>query len=170
MNTDRPCGCKSFRSCFVCQETSGIKSIDISEKKFEDFSKIIWVFCPQCIKVFKSTKTLRDCADHSTEIGQSFYGIRIIPEFVTPEEENHLIEGLDLLPWDQSQSGRRKQNFGPRANFKKRKTKVGNFVGFPKCTQFIQERFKHFPDFLDGYRTVEQVTNDPILNSFSLVS
>ena len=33
---------------------------------------------------------------------------------------------------------RRKQNFGPKANFKKRKTKLGDFKGFPKSTQFIQ--------------------------------
>jgi alkylated DNA repair protein alkB family protein 4 len=157
MNTDRPCGCKSFRSCFVCEETSGIKSIDISEKKFDECSEAIWIYCPKCTKVFKNTKTLKDCEDHTDEVGECFSGIRIIPEFVTLEEEERLIQGLDLLPWDQSQSGRRKQNFGPRANFKKRKTKVGNFVGFPKCTQFIQERFDNFPEILDGYRTVEQV-------------
>ena len=45
-------------------------------------------------------------------------------------------------PWSISQSGRRKQNYGPRANFKKRKAKVGAFQGFPMPTKFIQDRFK----------------------------
>ena len=45
-------------------------------------------------------------------------------------------------PWSISQSGRRKQNYGPRANFKKRKAKVGAFQGFPLPTKFIQDRFK----------------------------
>ncbi len=60
------------------------------------------------------------------------------------------------MPWDLSQSGRRKQNFGPRANFKKRKSKVGSFAGFPVCTKFIQDRFLTVPEYLGDYRTVEQ--------------
>jgi len=162
MNTDRPCGCKSFRSCYMCQEATGIQSIDISESKFKESRGSVWTFCPECSKIFKNDDIFKDCQDHSTEFGELFCGIRIIPEFVTPKEEENLIKDLDLLPWDLSQSGRRKQNFGPRANFKKRKTKVGSFIGFPKCTEFIQERFHDFPLFLDGYCTVEQVQN--ILN------
>jgi len=86
---------------------------------------------------------------------KEFPGIMIITNFVTEAEQEELVKNLDELPWDTSQSGRRKQNFGPRANFKKRKAKLGSFSGFPACTKFIQERFNTVP-LLEGYRTVEQ--------------
>ena len=66
------------------------------------------------------------------------HGLKVIPEFITVEEEQRLVEDMDTLPWDKSQSGRRKQNFGPKTNFKKRKVKLGEFKGFPQTTKFIQ--------------------------------
>merc|ERR1711877_104847 len=80
-----------------------------------------------------------------------FPGIEIIPDFISESEETQLVKDLYLLPWDSSQSGRRKQNFGPRANFKKRKTKVGNFCGFPEVTRFVQQRFATAP-ILEDYK------------------
>jgi DNA N6-methyl adenine demethylase len=62
---------------------------------------------------------------------------------------------LDVLPWDISQSGRRKQNWGPKANFKKRKLAAGQFHGFPKSTEFLQARFEKYP-LLFGFQTIEQ--------------
>jgi len=83
-------------------------------------------------------------------------GILIIEDFITEDEQDKLVNDLDNLEWDVSQSGRRKQNFGPRANFNKRKAKCGEkFAGFPACTKFIQERFSSVP-ILEDYRTVEQ--------------
>eukprot|EP00088_Acartia_fossae_P031885 TRINITY_DN32683_c0_g2_i1.p1 TRINITY_DN32683_c0_g2~~TRINITY_DN32683_c0_g2_i1.p1 ORF type:complete len:312 (+),score=29.87 TRINITY_DN32683_c0_g2_i1:18-953(+) len=133
MNTNRTCGCKGHRSCFICEEKYGIKHVstipDIPIKYYD-----------------RDKKEIHDLG---------FSGIHIIKDFVSKEEEEKLVEDLDYLPWDSSQSGRRKQNFGPKANFKKRKTKKGNFCGFPESTKFLQERFKSVP-LLAGYKTVEQ--------------
>jgi len=85
----------------------------------------------------------------------NFSGIVVIPDFISSDEETELVKNLDDLPWDISQSGRRKQNFGPRANFKKRKAKVGPFKGFPESTKFLQNRFDSVP-MLEDYKTVEQ--------------
>lgn len=76
-------------------------------------------------------------------------------DFLTDEEENNLIYGIDNMPWDLSQSGRRKQNFGPKCNFKKRKIQLGNFDGFPKFSEFVQDKFKDVP-ILKNYQTIEQ--------------
>jgi hypothetical protein len=38
-----------------------------------------------------------------------FPGVFIKLEFISEEEEQYLINALDSLPWDLSQSGRRKQ-------------------------------------------------------------
>ena len=82
-------------------------------------------------------------------------GIEIHSNFISEAEETKLIQDLDQIPWSISQSGRRKQNYGPKANFKKRKTKVGEFQGYPLCTKFVQDKFLSVPSLQD-YKTVEQ--------------
>ena len=74
--------------------------------------------------------------------------MEIHPNFISEVEETQLIHELDLkIPWSTSQSGRRKQNFGPKANFRKRKAKLGDFCGYPLCTKFIQDKFPSVPSF-----------------------
>jgi len=146
MNTDRTCGCKSFRTCIICEAEFGLKPREDWGKQLKAENREFYQYSIEngnCFKFDNPTKTL------------DFPGIKIICDFVTLEEESALISGLDDLPWDSSQSGRRKQNFGPRANFKKRKAKCGQFGGFPSCTKFIQDRFNTEP-LLESYRTVEQ--------------
>jgi len=146
MNTDRPCGCKSFRTCIICEAEFGLKAKDDWGKQLKADNREFYHYSMEsggCFSLENPNKTV------------DFPGIKIIRDFVTPEEESTLISGLDELPWDFSQSGRRKQNFGPRANFKKRKGKCGPFNGFPSCTKFIQDRFATEP-LLESYRTVEQ--------------
>jgi len=136
MNTNRECGCKGHRSCLTCEQLFDIKPI----KQTEAFSNVQYY-------------NINGDNSHLERLG--FSGLQIIPDFISEAEEVDLVQQLDLLTWDKSQSGRRKQNFGPKANFKKRKTKVGNFEGFPSCTKFIQDRFEEV-GLLEGYRTVEQ--------------
>jgi len=142
MNTCRPCGCKSFKTCIVCEAEFGLKYTEDSViEQSQSFT-----YCPE-------TKKCRKNDDPTVE--KNFPGIKIIQNFVTEEEERQLVKDLDDIPWDLSQSGRRKQNFGPRANFNKRKTKVGAFKGFPETTKFVQDRFCTVP-LLEDYRAVEQ--------------
>lgn len=49
--------------------------------------------------------------NHPNHTGKSYKldGIFIEQEFITEEEEMTLIKDLDTIPWDISQSGRRKQ-------------------------------------------------------------
>lgn len=65
------------------------------------------------------------------------------------------MRGIDEMPWATSQSGRRKQNFGPKTNFKKQKLQCGAFAGFPAFSQFVQQRFADVP-LLRTFRTIEQ--------------
>ncbi|KYM79782.1 putative alpha-ketoglutarate-dependent dioxygenase ABH4 [Atta colombica] len=78
-------------------------------------------------------------------------------DFLKEDEAEELMKALDDLPWQSSQSGRRKQNFGPKCNFKKRKLQLGSFNGFPKTTQFVQKKFEEI-SLLHGFKTVEQCT------------
>merc|ERR1719350_1473481 len=134
------CGCKSFRSCRLCEALLDLPVEEEEEGEVEE-----WTF--DIIgghAVNKETGEVREMP-----------GLMVIQDFLSLEEESKLVSDLDCLPWDPSQSGRRKQNFGPRANFKKRKTKVGNFCGFPEVTRFVQQRFAEV-DILEDYKPVEQ--------------
>ncbi len=145
MNTNRDCGCKSFRSCKICEDKFGIDRDLTAERRLKQLDK--------CYDYDKETGALML---DQVKVGDcKLNGVKLIEDFITEAEEEKLVADLDTLPWDSSVSGRRKQNFGPRANFKGRKAKCGNFCGFPICTEFIQSRFDSVPR-LEGYRTVEQ--------------
>lgn len=94
-------------------------------------------------------------AGHEGNEGVSFPGLLVICDWITEDEEQTLISGMDSLPWDTSQSGRRKQNYGPKTNFKKMKLKPGDFKGFPAYSKFVQDRFEEI-DLMKDYHTIEQ--------------
>ena len=141
MNTTRACGCKSFRSCRLCEALLDLPvEEEQEEKEVEE-----WTF-----DIVRGHAVNKETGEE-----REMPGLMVIQDFLSLEEESKLVSDLDCLPWDPSQSGRRKQNFGPRANFKKRKTKVGNFCGFPEVTRFVQQRFADV-DILEDYKPVEQ--------------
>eukprot|EP00096_Caligus_rogercresseyi_P011758 TRINITY_DN4736_c0_g1_i1.p1 TRINITY_DN4736_c0_g1~~TRINITY_DN4736_c0_g1_i1.p1 ORF type:complete len:319 (+),score=48.45 TRINITY_DN4736_c0_g1_i1:467-1423(+) len=155
MNTNRPCGCKSFRTCFKCEKEIPPKTNPYDLLTTYLRSSPSCAYCPECRGIYSGWEPKFPCSAHPPPIKGPFPGIQIIPDFISSSEKESLIKGLDALPWDLSVSGRRKQNYGPRANFNKRKAKNGPFAGFPKCTEFIQRRFEGV-NGLRGYHTVEQ--------------
>ena len=48
--------------------------------------------------------------------------------------------------WVDSQSGRRKQDFGPKANFKRKKAKLGTFEGIPNELKSVFIKMKMIPE------------------------
>eukprot|EP00123_Amoebidium_parasiticum_P007486 comp18153_c0_seq2/m.18917 comp18153_c0_seq2/g.18917 ORF comp18153_c0_seq2/g.18917 comp18153_c0_seq2/m.18917 type:complete len:316 (-) comp18153_c0_seq2:513-1460(-) len=70
--------------------------------------------------------------------------VSVFHNFLTPEEGVEVVKAIDSSPWVISQSGRRKQDYGPLVNFKKRKMKWGNYSGLPSYAQVIAERMKTF--------------------------
>ncbi|KAG2459107.1 LRWD1 protein, partial [Polypterus senegalus] len=103
-------------------------------------------------------------AVHKADTGQealsfSFPGIILLKDFVSEEEEMELVRLMDLSDWKKSQSGRFKQDYGPKVNFKKQKVKVGSFSGLPSFSQNVIERMKKWP-ILCGFQPVEQCNLD----------
>ncbi|KAK0058824.1 alpha-ketoglutarate-dependent dioxygenase alkB 4 [Biomphalaria pfeifferi] len=70
----------------------------------------------------------------------NFPGITIIENFVSPDEEFYLDAAIKETPFQKSQSGRQKQDFGPKVNFKKQKIRVSSFNGLPSYSRFLFER------------------------------
>ena len=155
METIRPCGCKGIRSCLICESEYNITKPDL-KTQLETWPT--YVYCPHCNKSWPGWDLYlyKNHPDHrGTAI--EFPGVYIQLEFLNSNEIASLMKALDEIPWEASQSGRRKQNFGPKCNFKKRKLRLGSFDGFPGSTRFVQQKFSEVP-VLKDFQTVEQCT------------
>ncbi|XP_074045568.1 alpha-ketoglutarate-dependent dioxygenase alkB homolog 4 isoform X2 [Macrotis lagotis] len=88
-----------------------------------------------------------------------FPGVALIPDFVSAEEEAELVRAMGRDAWKPSQSGRRKQDYGPRVNFRKQKLKLGSFDGLPSFSRKIVQRMGAYP-VLERFLPVEQCNLD----------
>ncbi|RZC33816.1 hypothetical protein BDFB_003819 [Asbolus verrucosus] len=151
MNKPRPCGCKGCRTCLICEKNYGITSKNVDLEKENSY-----VYCPHCDKAWPGWDP-DEYKKHPKHDGEplEYPGVHVKLEFLTPEEEHKLMEGIDRRPWSPSQSGRRKQNMGPKCNFKKNKIREGAFDGFPKFSKFVQDKFGETP-ILKDFTTIEQ--------------
>ncbi|XP_034949003.1 alpha-ketoglutarate-dependent dioxygenase alkB homolog 4 [Chelonus insularis] len=153
METVRPCGCKGIRTCLICEKQFNISKPNLTTE-LQKLSS--YVYCPECDLAWPGWN-LESYKQHPNHEGDpiSYPGVYIQLNFLTENEAKNLMDNLDELSWDSSQSGRRKQNYGPKCNFKRRKLQLGNFNGFPKKTKFVQDKFKHVP-LLENFQTIEQ--------------
>ncbi|XP_058794155.1 alpha-ketoglutarate-dependent dioxygenase alkB homolog 4 [Phymastichus coffea] len=153
METVRPCGCKGIRTCLICEAEFDILKPDLASdlKKCQSY-----VYCPLCEKSWPGWD-MNWYKQHPNHPGTpiDFPGVYIQLDFLKHHELQLLIKDLDSLPWDISQSGRRKQNYGPKTNFKKKKLRIGNFNGFPRNTKFVQEKLNEVKE-LEKFQTIEQ--------------
>ena len=85
-------------------------------------------------------------------------------DFISEEEEQNLIRAIDEDPnWKESQSGRRKIDYGPQVNFKKKKVKAGQFKGLPAYAKtFVLDKLpaeiaktEKFANAMEGFSPIE---------------
>ncbi|CAG0894702.1 unnamed protein product [Darwinula stevensoni] len=152
------CGCKGIRTCLLCEKEFGIKPR--GPASLTD-PRETHIYCPLCNLAWRGYD-MNAWKTHPHHEGTPFSlpGVFLLvsipqPDFLTQEEADALMEGMDALPWSTSQSGRSKQNFGPKCNFKKQKLKLGSFQGFPSFSEFVQEKLSSVP-LLSNFKTVEQ--------------
>ncbi|UYV71426.1 ALKBH4 [Cordylochernes scorpioides] len=91
---------------------------------------------------------------HCGRVTLEIEGVTVVPDFISAEEEDQLVDGIDQIPWVPSQSGRYKQDFGPKVNFKKKKVRCGTFNGLPEFTRWLVERLRTVNPLAD-FRPVE---------------
>lgn len=149
----RPCGCKGCRTCLICETEYGAENLKL--QMILDKRKG-YVYCPFCNKAWEGWD-LDLYKEHPKHTGKpiDYPGVYIQLDFINENEEKTLMDKIDEMPWDSSQSGRRKQNFGPKTNFKKKRVVPGQFDGFPDFSKFLQDRFDDV-DLLKGYQVIEQ--------------
>ncbi|XP_032901888.1 alpha-ketoglutarate-dependent dioxygenase alkB homolog 4 isoform X1 [Amblyraja radiata] len=143
------CGCKGIRSCLRCEQARG--PVDL---------------CPKLQRrKYHFTYHLESglaVADYSTCLtgwAFPFPGVFLAEKFVNEEEEAEMVNLMDNNEWKLSQSGRRKQDYGPKVNFKKRKLKVGCFSGLPCNSLSLMDRMTQC-SVLKDFLPVEQCNLD----------
>lgn len=155
MNTIRPCECKGVRTCLKCEADFNIEKPNL----LQELQKLdAWSWCMKCERLYRGwncKEVQNEHPEHNQEQGIELPGILVKENFLNTSEGIELMHSLDELPWCVSQSGRRKQNYGPKTNFKKKKLQNGLFNGFPQTTKFVQNKFKDMK-LLHNFQTIEQ--------------
>ncbi|XP_008426780.1 alpha-ketoglutarate-dependent dioxygenase alkB homolog 4 isoform X1 [Poecilia reticulata] len=142
------CGCKGIRRCIICEKFKGKTQTETREpEKMHHF-------------LYDAETKLAVCKDGDGK-GASFPfpGVFLWENFISEEEEKELIGFMDQDVWNLSQSGRRKQDYGPKVNFKKKKLRLANFNGLPGLSQKLVLRMQQEPN-LQGFQPVEQCNLD----------
>uniref|UniRef100_A0A8D0L7U4 AlkB homolog 4, lysine demethylase n=1 Tax=Sphenodon punctatus TaxID=8508 RepID=A0A8D0L7U4_SPHPU len=139
------CGCKGIRSCLLCE---GPAQAAPPPQKNDNF-----VYCP--------ATGLAVGEPHSEFAGWAFPfpGVFLLEDFINEDEESKMVQLMDRDDWKLSQSGRRKQDYGPKVNFKKHKLKAGGFLGLPSFSQELVKRMEAY-SVLEGFFPVEQCNLD----------
>eukprot|EP00058_Branchiostoma_floridae_P011193 XP_002596681.1 hypothetical protein BRAFLDRAFT_219277 [Branchiostoma floridae] len=137
------CGCKGIRTCLLCEgERTTVKA--------PQGHAVTYMYCNQCHKAWRHMEGSR-CQTEEMD----FPGVLVVEDFITPEEEADIVTVIEGTEWKVSQSGRKKQDFGPKVNFKKKKLKLGGFTGLPKFSAPLLDRMKSH-DLLKDFIPVEQ--------------
>ncbi|KAF0023028.1 alpha-ketoglutarate-dependent dioxygenase alkB homolog 4 [Scophthalmus maximus] len=143
-----PCACKGIRRCLVCEKLEEKGQLEATGRK------VVHHF------LYNPETKLAVCKDAAEEAASfPFPGVFLWEDFISEEEEEALISSMDQDVWNQSQSGRRKQDFGPKVNFKKRKVRMGGFSGLSSLSQKLVLRMQREPS-LAGFQPVEQCNLD----------
>mmetsp|Transcript_2190 Transcript_2190/g.5177 ORF Transcript_2190/g.5177 Transcript_2190/m.5177 type:complete len:304 (+) Transcript_2190:152-1063(+) len=152
----KPCNCVGIRSCALCadpglrealglHQTRGLPpDVDVGDVEISPTGELLARFPDG-----------RVIALDKLEVPLS--GFEVYPDIVKDqEEERSLLESIEAWPWQPSQSGRWKQDFGPRANFKKQLVKVPeHFQGFPSYAFDLLQRACDRSETLRGFEAVE---------------
>ncbi|KAL2297274.1 hypothetical protein Nmel_016570, partial [Mimus melanotis] len=139
------CGCKGIRSCLLCEGPAPAAPPPQGEDNF--------TYCP--------ATGLAKGNEHSEFAGWAFPfpGVFLVEEFISEDEECEIVGLMDRDDWKPSQSGRKKQDYGPKVNFKKQRLKAGSFTGLPSFSRKIVAQMKACA-VLSGFLPVEQCNLD----------
>ena len=143
------CGCKGIRFCKLCESSDRVQKLRFPPNNSFKLS----VFCLNCSSNLRCEHYPTNCSNELLK------GVSVCEDFISPAEEKELVSEIDKLPWSASQSGRCKQDFGPRANYKKQKLNLNGFVGLPRFSQYLRERVQTLENMKD-FIAVEQCNLD----------
>ncbi|XP_016371035.1 alpha-ketoglutarate-dependent dioxygenase alkB homolog 4-like [Sinocyclocheilus rhinocerous] len=140
-------GCKGVRSCLRCEALEPKQHL-LQKNELTHYDSTHDLVSKAAVGEEES----------GTQQSFTFPGLFLWENFVSEDEERELITRMDQDVWRESQSGHRKQDFGPKVNFKKRVC-VGNFTGLPAMSRHLVDRMSKAPQ-LASFKPVEQCNLD----------
>uniref|UniRef100_A0A8R1U197 Fe2OG dioxygenase domain-containing protein n=1 Tax=Onchocerca volvulus TaxID=6282 RepID=A0A8R1U197_ONCVO len=162
------CGCKGVRYCAACKDTLRVAKLTLNrEYPYAEYKKYVYSTRHQ-LAIYDSLLSGRPALDdihnsanriNETENKFEFQifedylvvpGLHVVSDFLSEEEEVDLIRAIDKTDWVPSQSGRRKQDYGPRVNFKHKKVKMDRFSGMPTYIDVVLNRMNSISSDLFG--------------------
>ncbi|XP_068678075.1 alpha-ketoglutarate-dependent dioxygenase alkB homolog 4-like [Montipora foliosa] len=156
----RECSCTGIRKCLLCENNVKLQNT-LRNTITEEFSKKqrrykLCIMCGKTLSYDKKCIHVKDLTSSvDAENGTTLHGVDVIRDFVSEFEERSIVREIDETIWKPSQSGRRKQDFGPQVNFKKRKLKLDNFTGLPEFSKTLVERMWTLVPALHDFQPVE---------------
>ncbi|ELU08273.1 hypothetical protein CAPTEDRAFT_150134 [Capitella teleta] len=168
--SSKPCACKGIRSCLLCERDSPStpRSVSVTSswsadthdvKDRKEATKQIYVYCHRCrrahIAPWTATPSLKDVINHAelncspSDSDLPLQGIHLFENFISADEEKELCDRINCTAWVVSQSGRRKQDYGPKVNFKRKKVKLASFSGLPSYSEPFIQRMLQLPQLSD---------------------
>jgi len=127
------CACSGVRGCSACADPALRAACEmqprlrITEIALEPTSSggPVYAFDPE-------SQSVPGCPE--------FSGLCLLPELLSEAEAHALISEIERHPFSPAQSGKEKQHFGPRINFKRRKIKPGPMPTLPIYTDALLAR------------------------------
>jgi len=95
-----------------------------------------------------------------------FRGVRVFPDFLSPSEAASLLREVDRSKFVKAQSGKRKQHYGPKINFNKKKMNNRNFKGLPAYAADIEDRLRQLTRSERAEDRTERIRFESALESF----
>ena len=157
---DKNCACKGIRKCAMCAPFLVEHEKNEEEYLLQNSKKKYFIFCLKChqavplnkeklIEVEKfikskenATNRLLECECNQLDASNviKLNGITLMSNFLSSAEEELFLCEMNKSEWVSSQSGRFKQDYGPKANFNKKKLNITKFTGLPSYSQLILDR------------------------------
>ena len=155
------CVCSGIRKCAICAPDKVQHEKQVEQQELE--TKRVYLYCIKCNRCNLLTDQTRqfiadfldqttserpcDCQESDNQI--QIHGIHVQNNFISEPEEVHLCSEIDRSKWIESQSGRFKQDYGPKANFNRKKLKCSTFTGLPAYSKPLVDRLKVISSLAD---------------------
>eukprot|EP01134_Creolimax_fragrantissima_P005200 CFRG5200T1 len=157
------CACTNIRTCALCEHTLEIRSAQFLAKKIPvlpqvapSLPTVTYVWCLECELAHReSTLKCTSTFPHNPPDDLTLTSVAVFNNIISEDEETQLVRDIDQSPWKTSQSGRRKQEYGPTVNFKKKKINLKKYTGLPRYIKFLTAKMADIPLLFD-FVAVEQ--------------
>uniref|UniRef100_A0A0N5BWW6 2OG-FeII_Oxy_2 domain-containing protein n=1 Tax=Strongyloides papillosus TaxID=174720 RepID=A0A0N5BWW6_STREA len=159
------CGCKGVRFCKFCINSERVKKLTFEEDPFKNH--MVYVFSGVHKKAFLSElshdASAKEIAAETNNLDSSPFealsgrkyidinGLLLFKDFISEDEEEFLVNRIDRKEWKLSQSGRRKQDYGPQVAFKYQKVRIHKFMGMPDYSDMVLQRMKDISESKLGH-------------------